>query len=90
MAFGMPDMPRRHTSLVALFNWIPLAGPIRAEVVGKIEYLHIGKTHVAQFRERRPKVRTTIPGTAAAIKHNELFSRKRVHPILQLLDSCWL
>ena len=82
MAFGIPDTPRRHTSLVALFNRVPPVGPVRAEVVSEIEYLHIDKTHVAQFRKRWPEVRTTIPGTAAAIKYNQLLSRECVHPIL--------
>ena len=51
-AFIMPDTRRHHSSLVALFNRVSLVGPIGAKIVGQIEGLHIGKSHVAQFRER--------------------------------------
>ena len=46
-AFGVAGAPRHDSSLVALFNRISLAGPIGAKIVGQIEGLHIGKTHVA-------------------------------------------
>jgi len=51
-AFGLPEAPGHHSSLVALFNRVSLIGPIGAKIVGQIESLRIGKTHVAQFRER--------------------------------------
>ena len=46
-AFGVAGAPRHHSWLVALFNRVSLVGPIGAKIVGQIEGLHIGETHVA-------------------------------------------
>ena len=46
-AFGLAGAPGHHSSLVALFNRVSLVGPIGAKIVGQIEGLHIGETHVA-------------------------------------------
>jgi len=76
--------------LVAAFNRVTFVGPIGAEVVGEIENLHVRKTHLAQFCECRPEVRTTIQRTAPTIEHNEFLARECAHAILQLLDTGWL
>lgn len=76
--------------LASLFNRISLVGPIRAEIVGQIEDLHVGKAHLMQFCECGPEIRTANPGAAPAIEHNQLLPRERAHAVLQLLESSWL
>ena len=77
----------RHAPLLAAFlNRISLVGPVRPEIVGQIEDLHISKPHIPQFRERGSEIRAVIPRTAPTIKHNQLLSWKGVHSILQLLE----
>ena len=88
--FVVVNMPLRLSMLVALFNRVAFVGPVRAEVVGEIEYLHVGKTHLTQFCKCWSEVRTPVEGTAPTINHNEFLARKCTYSILQLLDSCWL
>ena len=87
MKGGMAKTSRRPHMLVATFNRVAFVGPIRAEVVGQIENFHIGKAHRTQFCICWSEVRAMVQGTTAAIQHNELLARERIHSILQLLDS---
>jgi|CZKF01.1.fsa_nt_gi hypothetical protein len=73
--------------LVALFNRVDLVGPIRAEVVWKIEYLHIGKAHLTRFCVCWFEFRATVQRTTSTIEHNESLARECVHMIQQLLDT---
>src|ERR1700691_2159843 len=51
---------------------IAFVDPVGAKVIRDVEHAHIGISQVPQLLVGRVNVRTTVPGTAAAIENDQL------------------
>src|ERR1039458_7854110 len=80
--FDRPSTP----VLISLGNRVALIHPVRAEIVGDIEHLHVGKTQRAQGVVGRLDGRAMAPWATSAIDHDELSFGQSLHPLPQLLQ----
>src|ERR1039458_9862086 len=86
-ASGPANASPREPPLAAALNRVPLVNPIRSEVAGDIESLHVGESQIAQQLERGSDVGAAAPWATAAIEHDEGLPGERRHPVLQLLQA---
>src|ERR1035438_3635717 len=84
---GQYESRCRAQNSVSLGHRVPLVYPVRAEIVGDVEHLHVGESHGVQSVVGGFHVGTMAPGAAAAIQNDELGSRQRFHALAELLQS---
>ena len=84
---GEADARAGGFALFSTLNRKPLVYPIGAEIIGQIENLHAGESHIGERLVRGSHVRAAIPRAAATIDHDEGLARQGPDTGAQLLQA---